>query len=506
MTRMEMPKSHSHFGAAVLVFGMVFCALYGSRADFFRCPDTLWHLEAGRLMLEKRALPTLNSWSLVESGHPWYNISWLYDAIAAAVFAFGGEILLVLMCSFVAALSPALAFLFCLQRGHSLFAALVSVFMTASGVVLGFVMRPQLVSFVLAVCLLKLLLKLEQARGTISLVSYLSLIALMAGWANCHGAFIITFVLLALLAGSALYQRDWSYLRNVGIAVVCAVLGCCLNPYGARIFEIAALSLFSVLHDVVLEWRPLLAVDDPVFYAVVGYLLLAMYYLGRKPRLSLLLRLAAPLWLVFSLRSQRNAFFLLIITGPLLAQFFDYELLRNRWRFISYWNERVLGYVRSRSFAIGGSVFIVMSVFIGGVTATAHGEKSPENLRFNGPKPRELLRRISLQYPSLRLYNHYDYGSLMIAEPGSLKPLWDGRAETAYSRDFLSDMRQIIRSEEGWERILALYSLDGMFIPRKSDWEAVVKGRKYWCFLMGDKVAAVYLYRRSCSDVSVGKP
>src|SRR5688500_11063892 len=43
--------------------------------------DLWFHLAAGRLILEARAVPRVDSWSFTAEGQPWHNHEWLSDVI-----------------------------------------------------------------------------------------------------------------------------------------------------------------------------------------------------------------------------------------------------------------------------------------------------------------------------------------------------------------------------------------------------------------------------------------
>src|SRR5688572_25061348 len=46
--------------------------------------DLWFHLAAGRLILETRAVPRVDSWSFTAEGQPWHNHEWLSDVIFQA--------------------------------------------------------------------------------------------------------------------------------------------------------------------------------------------------------------------------------------------------------------------------------------------------------------------------------------------------------------------------------------------------------------------------------------
>src|SRR5205814_2202859 len=60
--------------------------------------DLGWHLAAGDLIREHRDIPFQDPWSFTSGGRQWYNLSWLWDVIASAIFqyaSFSGLILFV---------------------------------------------------------------------------------------------------------------------------------------------------------------------------------------------------------------------------------------------------------------------------------------------------------------------------------------------------------------------------------------------------------------------------
>src|ERR1700691_3273497 len=52
--------------------------------------DLGWHLAAGDLIREQRSIPFHDPWSFTAGNRQWFNLSWLWDVIASALFQYAG--------------------------------------------------------------------------------------------------------------------------------------------------------------------------------------------------------------------------------------------------------------------------------------------------------------------------------------------------------------------------------------------------------------------------------
>jgi len=55
-------------------------------------PDYFWHLRAGQLILDTRALPSHDPFSFTRPDAPWLLNAWLFDVVLYAVHSIGGAI------------------------------------------------------------------------------------------------------------------------------------------------------------------------------------------------------------------------------------------------------------------------------------------------------------------------------------------------------------------------------------------------------------------------------
>src|SRR5258708_298511 len=70
--------------------------------DVLGDPDVWWHLRAGRVILDTRAVPRTELFSYTAVGHPWTAHEWLSEVLFALLSAAGGILLVALVMGAVA--------------------------------------------------------------------------------------------------------------------------------------------------------------------------------------------------------------------------------------------------------------------------------------------------------------------------------------------------------------------------------------------------------------------
>src|SRR6202007_1594785 len=105
------------------------CVYYLSNASLLLAHyDLGWHLAAGDLIRSRGHIPFQDPWSFTLGDRQWYNLSWLWDVIASAIFQyakFGGITLFVVACG---AVIVGYLTSICLSSGASAIAVSISVF------------------------------------------------------------------------------------------------------------------------------------------------------------------------------------------------------------------------------------------------------------------------------------------------------------------------------------------------------------------------------------------
>jgi hypothetical protein len=153
--------------------------------------DLAWHLAAGDLIRAQGSVPFCDPWSFTSGGRQWFNLSWLWDVFASALFQYGnfiGLILFVVACG--AAIAGYLASV-CLSSGASPIAVCISVLsacllypaFAAAYPNIYLAVSPNISTMVFSVIFYGECLKKRCGRFWLP--------AIMVLWANLHGGFLL---------------------------------------------------------------------------------------------------------------------------------------------------------------------------------------------------------------------------------------------------------------------------------------------------------------------------
>ena len=180
------------------------CVYYLSNAELLLGHyDLGWHLAAGDLIRERGNVPYQDPWSFTLGDRQWYNLSWLWDVIASALFQyakFSGLVLFVVACG--AVIVGYLASV-CLSSGASAMAVCISVF-AACLLYPSFATPPNIylaASPNTSTMLFCVIFYAECLKRTRCLL----LPPIMVLWANLHGGFLLGFLVVGIFCarGSA---------------------------------------------------------------------------------------------------------------------------------------------------------------------------------------------------------------------------------------------------------------------------------------------------------------
>lgn len=213
---------HPHWPLETLLFAFVFALGWRS----VHAPETWIHLKTGAKILADHALPLTDPFGYGSSGGAWTTDSWLFDAVAAKLDAFGGVKAVVFLKSLVA--GAAFALLLPINHGSPLAAASLLALGACAGWA-GLVETPaifDLLFFALFIRLLRPRHRFQWWQGAAAA-------GLTALWANTHGA----SALLALwLVGLKVFKASLRTAARERLGYW-ATLGACIvtlswNPLG----------------------------------------------------------------------------------------------------------------------------------------------------------------------------------------------------------------------------------------------------------------------------------
>src|SRR5690349_3595057 len=214
--------------------------------------DLGWHLAAGDLIRHRGDIPFQDSWSFTLENRQWFNLSWLWDVIASAVFqhtGFGGLTLFVVASG--AVIVGYLASL-CLSSGASTFAVSIAVF-SACLIYPSFGTPPNIYlaaspnTATMLFCTIFYGECLKRKRR-------LLLPVLMVLWVNLHGGFVLGFPIIGVFAGAALLRRDWVDFKACSVAGIGCFVAVFINPLGWHIYDGVAATLGHFVQSYITEW------------------------------------------------------------------------------------------------------------------------------------------------------------------------------------------------------------------------------------------------------------
>jgi hypothetical protein len=202
--------------------------------------DTWWHLAAGRWIVEHGRVPATDTLSYTVPDHAWTNLQWLYDVAMYLLYRVGGANLLV-----IAATVAFTVAIWLLMRNVRLFVGpVVACIIGLWAIAIAqerFLIRPEMVSFILLELVLWLLLTARRDAGR-----RLWLLPLvMVLWVNCHSLFIIGLTAIGCAVGGVLLAhvgylpRGWrersaldaAGTRRLLTSAAASVVALVLNPF-----------------------------------------------------------------------------------------------------------------------------------------------------------------------------------------------------------------------------------------------------------------------------------
>src|SRR5690349_21428185 len=249
--------------------------------------DLGWHLAAGDLIRQQGKIPFQDPWSFTAAGKQWFNLSWLWDVGASALFEytrFSGLLLAVLVCG--AAIVGYLAAL-CLKNGAGALAVSIAV-LSAAMLYPSFATFPDMylaASPNLATMLFSVLFYGEcLKRGK----RVLLLPAVMPLWANLHGGFLLGIFIVGIFCGVALLKRDWAAFKIYGFAAGGCVIASLINPLGWHIYQGVTATMGSFVQAQITEWWPYyrnitLPGSIPAILYILTFVALELRYRGFCP-------------------------------------------------------------------------------------------------------------------------------------------------------------------------------------------------------------------------------
>jgi hypothetical protein len=442
--------------------------------------DLGWHLAAGDLIRERGGVPFQDPWSFTAAGRQWFNLSWLWDVLASALFqhaGFGGLILLVVACG--AAIAGYLTSI-CLRSGASAIAVCLPV-LSASVLYPAFAAFPNIyltASPNMATMLLSVIFYGECLRKT---KRVLLLPAIMLLWANLHGGFLLGLFIIGVFCGIALLRRDWVNFKIYFVVGVGCFTATFINPLGWHIYEGLRTVLGHFSQAYITEWWPYyrnitIPGSIPGIIYILIFVAFELRYGGAGPVEA---RLLSWLLLFLGLYQFRYiAFFFLFSTVPLALQL-DRLLPKRTNDCTAQRSLFGIGLIAACALPL---IYMQIDPALG----------LPEMLS------EQDVRYLQTHFPHARLLNHWNYGGILIfRDRGAIPVFVDGRASTAYPDDLLRDyfkLGQLEVNEAAWDTVLEKYKIDTvLWVRAHEELRRFLVGKRGWKEAYTGSYASIYV-------------
>ncbi|KWV56649.1 hypothetical protein AS156_04005 [Bradyrhizobium macuxiense] len=445
--------------------------------------DLGWHLAAGDLIRERNSVPLTDPWSFTHGDKQWYNLSWLWDALASVTYqytGFSGLLLSTVACG--AAIVGILASI-CLGYGGSAVAVCISVFLTCL-LYPAYYATPNIylaVSPNTCTMLLCVVFYRECLRKT----RWFVLPLLMGLWANLHGGFLLGFLVIGVFFGVAAMRGTWAECRRFGLVGIGCLAATFVNPLGWNIYAGVAATMGHFVQGNISEWRSYyhnmeMPGSIPGILYMAAFVALELHYRNSKP-IPLEPRLMAWLFLILGLDQFRYiAFFFIFSTAPMALHIS--RLLPERLNDFS---------VRGPLLAAGLAGLCTLPMAF---LHVAPALDLPDMLSTEG------AAYLQKHFSHARVLNHWNVGGYLIFRTHGTVPVFvDGRAATAYPDDLLHDYFKLARrevDEAAWDMVLNKYQIDAvLWVKAHEQLRRFLVDRRGWQEQYSGAFLTVYVRR-----------
>jgi len=250
--------------------------------------DLAYQLRAGGEILDARAIPAIDTWTLAAAGRPWTDQQWGAQVLLAVVDRAAGWTGLALLRAALVAVTCWLMLALARRRAPRLGSMGATLLVLAAFVVMAIALalRPQLFAIPLFVFVLLLLADRDAHPRRLWWIPVIA-----ALWANLHGSFPLVLVVLAIsLAAELLDRRSVSApsTRLLGAVMLASVAATVVNPFGVGVWTyLVSLATNSTISSRVSEWRPPTPLDPTgaLFYLSVLVVVVLLAVRRRRGRL-----------------------------------------------------------------------------------------------------------------------------------------------------------------------------------------------------------------------------
>ncbi|QPF92863.1 hypothetical protein [Bradyrhizobium commune] len=461
--------------APLCVAAATYLLLLVSGDHLLNDPDTLWQIKVGQWILDHRAVPWTDFYSLTRQGEVWLSTSWLSQVLFATVYAHWGWAGPVVLTATAIALAVGLLLAF-LQRHLDLPYALVFCLLAITLAAPHLLARPHVLAFPVMVAWSGALMAAAD-RGRAPSFLLLPLIGL---WANLHGGFVLGLALIGAIGLESLWRAAPA--RRLALAMrwtlfgLAALAASCCTPYGVETV-MGAVRILSLgkSFSVIAEWRPAdFSAFSPFAGALLGLLGLALMrgVSLLPPRVLLILVVT---WM--ALAHVRSIETFGVIVPLVLAQ-------------------PLSGRIGPASDALriapGMPAALTALAIVTAATSATAAFAAHHVFEFSAAQAPVTAVDVLTERKAARIFNSYGFGGYLIVR--DIRPFVDGRSEL-YGEKFLMDYfaAEDGRDVTGLLRMLDDNGIDATLLTPDSPAAQVLDHIKGWTRVYADKIAVIHV-------------
>jgi len=455
--------------------------------------DTGWHIRTGDLIREAGEVPRVDPFSYTMPGQEWFAWEWLADVLMSWLHsAFGlrgvvGGAMLLLWLTFLA------LYRWTVARGTDPVVAAASTVFAALLTSTHWLARPHLLSLPL---LIAAHFMLERFRYRRERWIY-ALPAVVAIWANTHGAFVVVFPMLAIYAADEIVEfakrglprsdvpRVVSTYVSVGVLAAGASL---LTPFGWALHEhiwnyVTDATLMSVINEF----------QSPDFHTITGRLVEGLLGLAAGASIGIVAHRRwaelgmVILWSHLMLQSVRHVPLAACIILPIAMPQWSAWLIR--------WvhNGDVSGgsAATQRSGLAGIAILdrqlsgvvwhAAMITFLLGVIVHPRGGQLLDARFRDDRHPTGAAEFIATNNLQGNVYAPDQYGGYLVYRFFPERRVFvDGRSDFYNTGELLADFQKLIGPDPSWSRVLDKYQVQWLLLRRDEPLSVVARASGTW--------------------------
>ena len=480
--------------AAEIIFISIFLQLVFNAGILLSDGDTGYHIRAGEFILQARAVPTTDIFSLWMPALSWTAHEWLSEVLMAIVHHYTGLSGIVVLFSSTIATTHVLLFRMLRSDRQGMLMPLLLTVVAASTSSIHWLARPHIFSLLLTVIWYSVLNRFQyRAKNQLFILPFLMLL-----WVNLHGGYIfgllVLFVyfsgnLVGLYASDKSSAQEYTYkAKVVAMTFAACLLTSLCNPTGYHIliFPFALASDPFLMNNVTEFLSP--NFHEPLIFK---YLLLASIALFALSRTTLnLIELGLVILTTYmALYSARYIPLYAIITAPILLRLID-RLQHNLSPSVMNWLAR-----RSAGFSLidrlsPGYLWptaVILVILTLAQISRLHTEF--DDKRF----PARAVEFILAESIPGTMFNNEEFGDYIIYKAWpKYRVFFDGRSDM-YGAILGGEYLKVTRTLPGWQDVLKKHQVDWIFFNTGSTLSSALNTNPAWQLIYSDPVASIFV-------------